>query len=84
MGQEASGAIVDAWKGRLVRSAGNLFTGGHYHFSAAGWLRNNPTKLPYIVVLMMSFSVAGGTQFYCDLVRDGQIPRDPRTPRPIQ
>jgi CysZ protein len=52
MGQEASGAIVDAWKGRLVRSGGNLFTGGHYLFSAAGWLRSNPTKLGYIVVPM--------------------------------
>ena len=36
--------------------------------------------VPLLNFIMMPISVVGGTLFYCDLVRDGQMPQDPRSP----
>ena len=36
--------------------------------------------VPLFNFIMMPISVVGGTLFYCDLVRDGQMPQDPRSP----
>ena len=52
MGQETSGEVTNGRKAHLMRSGENIFTGSHYLYAAVVWLRNNPTKLGYVIVPM--------------------------------
>jgi CysZ protein len=63
-------------KGSVVRSHYTVLLG-------LGGVTAMVLWVPLLNFLMMPISVVGGTLFYCDLVRDGQVPRDARTPRTI-